>query len=101
MNELHVVIQLIIIALAAARVTVLVVEDTILDVPRGRLLARLIEYPSLSYLVTCHRCAGFWVSVAWVVAWWAWPDATTLIGLPFAVAAAAWWLGGSWMEREA
>lgn len=35
----------------------------------------------------CPFCLGFWVSVAWWAAWYAWPRATLGVAAPLAIAA--------------
>lgn len=98
-EDLHIIAQLIIVTLAVARVTQLVTDDVILDDVRGRLLARLEDHDKLSYLVTCPKCAGFWVTVLWVGAWAIWPIGTTIAALPWAVAAAALTVNLLWVEE--
>lgn len=63
-------------ALAVARVTGLVVADTITEPVRDRVLLWLDDAPGslgqwLGYLITCPWCAGMWVSLAAapLVAW--------------------------------
>lgn len=93
MVEFPLWLQLTIGGFACARATVMVIADRVFDLPRGYLLAKLQNHPMLTYLVTCALCAGFWITVLWFVPWLLWPDLTTLIATPFAVAMAAWWLG--------
>ena len=87
------------LSLAAYRIYRLIAEDTILDRPR-RKLVRLADdwqqegddpgphYRSeLGLFITCPYCAGFWIAVAWWLAWLIWPHATTLIAVPWAISA--------------
>lgn len=41
----------------------------------------------LSTLIRCPWCAGFYVSVAWWAAWWAWPRPTLFLAAPWAISA--------------
>jgi hypothetical protein len=85
--------EFILLGLASWSVFHLLAHDDILDRPR-RYVLRLdpnwekdgdpegddyrIEW---GIFLTCPYCAGFWIWVAWIVAWWIWPDGV----LPIAV----------------
>lgn len=97
-------VQLAIVMLAAARITVLVVSDRITQKPREWLIGHedaagvwhpgkldIDSYPA--YLFDCPLCSGFWIAAALALPWIHWPVGTTLVGLPFAVAMGAWWAG--------
>ena len=64
----------------AARLTRLVVVDTIADPARGATLTaahRVAGARGLRWtneLLGCPHCAGFWISVAVVASWLAWGD---------------------------
>lgn len=68
------------LALAAFRTWRLIAEDTILDGLRERL-------PIGLNFVRCPWCAGFWVSLAWWLAWVAWPHGSLVVAVPFAISA--------------
>lgn len=53
-------------ALAAYRLTRLVVEDEITDQFREAIQRRLAgrDYDRLIYLLSCYWCSGFWISLA-------------------------------------
>lgn len=58
---------LVIYLLAAARVTGLIVEDDLFDVPRAAVLNWLDPTPGslgsyIGKLITCYWCTGFWVA---------------------------------------
>lgn len=85
------------LAAAAFRTWKLVADDSILDRPRAWLL-RLGDWepgdptPSgyrsrLADFITCPWCAGFWIVVAWWLAWWAWPAAAVWFAVPWAMSA--------------
>lgn len=87
------------LAIAAFRVWRLIAEDDILDRPR-RYVTRLGSkwkkegdpLPAgyrikLADFLSCPYCAGWWVGLAWVGAWWAWPHGTLIAATPFAVSA--------------
>lgn len=98
----HPLLQLIVLALGVARIVHLIVEDRILESVRGRVLARLVrkKHDKLVILLGCVWCVGWWVTLAWSLAWLRWPDGTTLWAIPWAVAMAAWWFGGSWLGED-
>jgi hypothetical protein len=89
MEPITTAVHLSVLALAAARVTALLVDDAVLEAPRGRLLARLVNRPYLTTLVTCPRCLGFWIAAAWTLAWLRWPDGTVRWAATWAVASLA------------
>jgi hypothetical protein len=82
------------LALAAFRVWKLVGDDAVLDRPRDWALARLEERAGwLDYFITCPWCAGFWIALAWWLAWLALPYAAVVAAVPFALSAAVGYLG--------
>lgn len=82
--------MLLLTALAAHRLTRLVVEDTILDGPRMWLVNRAPD-GKIATLITCPWCAGFWLSGVVVLLVAAttnlplpllvWPAVATVVGL--------------------
>jgi len=61
---------LVIVALAVARVTRFVIDDTIIDRPRNFVLDHVPA--KIEELLTCPWCLSVWVSViACLVIWWA------------------------------
>lgn len=87
------------LALAAYRIFRLLAEDTILDRPRRAALRLDAEWqnddddPGPRYrqewglFLTCPYCAGFWIALAWWLAWLLWPHATVLVAVPWALSA--------------
>jgi hypothetical protein len=71
--------ETLLLALAAYRCYILLGYDKLLDGPRDRLP------PAVRDWVECRWCAGFWIAVAWVGAWYA-TEWTTVAAVPFAVA---------------
>lgn len=70
--------QFTVIALAAYRVWQFIGEDLLMKQIRLKLGRRGVEF------VTCPWCLGFWVCVAWVLAFWA--DARAIwVAVPFAL----------------
>lgn len=74
------------LSLAAFRIWKLIADDTILDVPREAILSRVHRKGEL--FITCPWCAGFWISLVFYGAWWAWGDSTLVVATPFAISAA-------------
>ena len=84
----------VLLALAAWRTWLLIAEDTILDRPRRR-----IRSEAVGEWLTCPRCAGFWVGLAWWIGWLAWPHGTLLAATPMALAAVVA-LIARWADRD-
>lgn len=77
----------VIVALAAARLTRLVTEDTITEPLRVWASSRPFVYE----LVTCPWCIGFWISLATVGVWWTVGDRAVWLLAPFAVSHIVGW----------
>jgi hypothetical protein len=77
--------EIILLALAAWRVFQLVSEDEILDRPR-RYVTKLLDDKWELFLL-CPYCAGFWIGVAWWVAWLIWPYETLVVAVPWVISA--------------
>lgn len=68
------ILALVLLTLAAARVTRVITDDKIGEPLRAAVLSRLGTEHMLSYLVHCRWCTGLWLAVpAAAVAWWATP----------------------------
>ena len=81
---------LLILALAAFRVTRLVIEDSILDPIRNRTIYVWPDHGIggwMKDLFSCPWCIGFWISVDWSVSFYFWPTTTWWVALPFAISA--------------
>lgn len=77
-------LQLLIYALAVARVTGLIVADTITEPVRGRLIGWLDDTPGsagewFASLITCPWCAGMWVSLVAAPLVWFWGDSPVML----------------------
>lgn len=75
---------LLIYALAVARITGLIVADTIFDTPRGALLGRLDPRPAtlgalVASLLTCSWCVSIWVAAGAAPAVWWFGDSPWLL----------------------
>lgn len=84
-------LQLLIYALAVARVTGLIVADSITEPIRDWIVARLDDRPatlgeSISTLITCPWCAGMWVSLAAAPLVWFLGDSPVMLILGLALA---------------
>ncbi len=74
----------ILLALAAWRTWLLLAEDKVLDRPRDRVApagSKRTEF------IACAACFGFWIALAWWLAFIAWPHWSVIIAVPFAVSA--------------
>lgn len=75
---------LLIYALAVARVTGLIVADTITEPVRDRVINWLDDTPGsagewFSSLITCPWCAGMWVSLVAAPLVWFWGDSPVML----------------------
>jgi Protein of unknown function (DUF1360) len=88
----------VLLALAAFRTYRLLGRDTILDRPRAWLVGLPHGWQEgddipdgyregLAMFLTCAWCAGFWITLAWWLAWVASPHWTTVVAVPWALAA--------------
>lgn len=75
---------LVLLSLAAYRIWRLLAHDQILDRLRHRVVRADTEREEF---LQCPYCAGFWVALAWWLAWVAWPDWTLVVAVPFAISA--------------
>jgi hypothetical protein len=91
-------VQLAVLALAAHRVTRLLVEDTILDRPRSWVAFH--SHPKVDELLSCPWCTGFWVSLAWAGAFLLWPLGTLAAALPWALSSAVGLLAARELQGE-
>lgn len=85
------------LALAAYRLWRLIAEDDVFDRPR-RWLLRLGDWRDgqaappayrdrLAEFITCPWCLGFWLAVAWWVAWLGLEEWALFAAVPFALSA--------------
>lgn len=77
-------VLLLIYALAVARVTGLIVADSITEPIRDRIIARLDDTPGsagewVATLITCPWCAGMWVSLVAAPLVWLWGDSPVML----------------------
>lgn len=77
-------LQLLLYALAVARVTGLITTDTITEEIRGDLIGWLDDRPKtlgayLATLITCSWCAGMWVSFIAAPLVWFWGDSPVML----------------------
>lgn len=77
-------LQLLIYALAVARVTGLIVADSITEPIRDAILVRLDDRPAtlgafLAKLIECPWCAGMWVSLAAAPLVWFFGDSPVML----------------------
>lgn len=77
-------LQLLIYALAVARVTGLIVADTITEPVRDRVINWLDDTPGsagewFASLITCPWCAGMWVSLVAAPLVWFWGDSPVML----------------------
>lgn len=77
-------LQLLIYALAVARVTGLIVADSITEPARDALIGWLDDRPrtigsAIATLITCPWCAGMWVSLVAAPLVWFWGDSPVML----------------------
>jgi len=86
MSDIPVTVLLVIYALAVARVTGLVVQDSITEPAREWLIGWLDDRPAtagsfLAALIQCPWCTSIWICAAAVPLLLAWGDTPVMIGL--------------------
>lgn len=84
MTTLPTWLALLIYALAVARVTGLIVADTITEPIRDRIVGWLDDTPGsagewFASLITCPWCAGMWVSLIAAPLVWFWGDSPVML----------------------
>lgn len=84
-------LQLLIYALAVARVTGLIVADAITEPVQDRIIAWLDDRPKtlgayVATLIQCPWCAGMWVSMIAAPLVWAWGDNPVMLVAGLALA---------------
>lgn len=79
-------LELAIVALGVARLTVLVTSDRILKESRDRWQRRFGAHSYAGYLSWCPWCIGWWIALASTSAWMFWPAVVAKFMLPWAVA---------------
>lgn len=84
-------LQLLVYALAVARVTGLIVADSITEPIRDWITVRLDDRPAtlgqaITTLITCPWCAGMWVSLVAAPLVWFWGDWPVMLVLAVALA---------------
>lgn len=89
------ILFLVVASLAVARSVRLIVDDTLLDVPRDWLLPKLGKYPKK--LLTCPWCLSAWISAG--VTGWFWAAHT--LAMPLLSWGACWWgaCAGYWFTE--
>lgn len=84
-------LQLLVYALAVARVTGLIVADSITEPARDALIGWLDDRPKtlgsfVAALIECPWCAGMWVSLVAAPLVWFWGDSPVMLVLALALA---------------
>lgn len=79
----------------AFRIYRLLAKDVILDGPRGWALGLAGWQPGApipakyrekwATFLTCPWCMGFWITLAWWLAWQQWPHAITVASVPLSI----------------
>lgn len=91
-------ISFIVLALGAYRLTHLITTDAIADGFRTWVWSKYPPTTKIGYLITCNWCAGFWVSIIFVLAFLILPQLTLVVSLILAISAVVGLLS-AWIER--
>lgn len=83
------IVELVILALAVYRLSRLIIEDTILEIPRNWIWKRFGVQSGVGYLLTCYWCTSFWVASLVVTCFIIVPIPTIAVGLILALSAIA------------
>lgn len=84
-------VLLVIYALAVARVTGLIVTDSLTEPVRDKIIEQLDDRPgtlgqSIATLIECPWCAGMWISLIAAPLVWAWGESPVMLVLALALA---------------
>lgn len=77
----------VILALAAFRVTRVITTDTIFESVRERIWKKFPSSKGFGYLITCDWCTGFYVSIAFVLAYLLVPVIVYVVSLVLSISA--------------
>jgi hypothetical protein len=91
-------INFVILALGAYRLTHIITTDAIADNFRSWVWKRYDPNTKIGYLITCNWCAGFWVSLLFVIGASVLPQLTFVVSLVLAISALVGLLS-VWAER--
>ena len=91
-------INFVILALGAYRLTHLITTDAIADKFRDWVWSKFDPTTKIGYLITCNWCTGFWVSLAFVIGASVLPQVTFVVSLVLAISALVG-LISVWAER--
>ena len=91
-------VTLVILALAAYRLTHLVTTDAIADGFRTKVWKKFPPTTKIGYLITCNWCTGFWASLFVVIFWLTLPQVALVVSLVLAISASIGLLS-AWVER--
>jgi len=80
-------LTLILLALAAYRVTLLVTTDVVTQPLRDKIWAKWPPDTYFGYLFTCNWCSGFWVALVFSVFWFLVPDWLVMVSLFLSISA--------------
>jgi hypothetical protein len=92
-------VEFIILALAAYRLTHLITTDAIADGFRSKIWSKWPPSTKLGYLITCNWCTGFWVSIFLVIFVGILPQVAFVVSLMLAISAAIG-LISAWIENK-
>jgi hypothetical protein len=77
----------VILALAAFRVTRVITTDVVFEAVRERIWKRFPPSKGFGYLITCDWCTGFYVSIAFVLAYLLVPVIVYVVSLVLSISA--------------
>ena len=91
-------VLLVVLALAAYRITRLLVEDVVFEPVREFIWKRKPVSTKFGYLWTCYWCMGTWVSTFWFASWVIAPELVVVLSLILSISAIIG-LISAWTER--
>jgi len=77
----------VILALAAFRVTRVITTDTVFEAVREKIWKKFPPSKGFGYLITCDWCTGFYVSIAFVLAYLLVPVIVYVVSLVLSISA--------------
>lgn len=93
------IINFIILALGAYRLTHLITTDAVADDFRNWVWSKFGVDTKIGYLITCNWCTGFWVSLILVIGASILPQVTFVVSLILAISATIG-LISAWIENK-
>ena len=88
-------LTLLVLTLAAFRVTLVLTTDVVMEPVRERIWKKWPPSTYFGYFWTCNWCAGTWVAALFTVSWLIAPDFVVMVSLFLAISAVIGLMSGN------